>query len=135
VTGLPPSTGFRLNGIEASGRRLIAVVSALGRLFEIDPRNGEAEEIELSGGDAANGDGLLLDGRTLYVVQNQLNRIAVVRLDHDLDEGRVVRYLTDSDFDVPTTIAEKAGFLWAVNARFNTPPTPDTEYDVVRVRR
>jgi sugar lactone lactonase YvrE len=135
VTGLPASTGFQLNGIEASGRKLIAVHSALGKLFEIDKRNGEAEEIELEGGDAANGDGLLLDGRTLYVVQNQLNRIAVVRLDRDLDEGEIKGYLTDSDFDVPTTIAEKGGFLWAVNARFSTPPTPDTEYKVVRVRR
>jgi hypothetical protein len=135
VTGLPASTGFQLNGIEATGRRLIAVHSALGKLFEIDPRNGEAEEIELEGGDVANGDGLLLDGRTLYVVQNQLNRIAVVRLDRDLDEGEITGHLTDSDFDVPTTIAERGGFLWAVNARFSTTPTPDTTYDVVRVRR
>jgi sugar lactone lactonase YvrE len=135
VTGLPASTGFQLNGIEAAGRRLIAVHSALGRLFEIDPRSGAAEEIELEGGDAANGDGLLLHGRTLYVVQNQLNRIAVVRLDRDLDEGEVTGHLTDSDFDVPTTIAEKGGFLWAVNARFSTPPTPDTTYNIVRVRR
>ena len=134
VTGLPASTGFQLNGIEASGRRLIAVHSALGRLYEIDPR-GEAEEIELDGGDAMNGDGLLLHGRTLYVVKNQQNRIAVVRLDRDLDEGEVTGHLTDSDFDVPTPIAEKGGFLWAVNARFSTPPTPDTTYDVVRVRR
>jgi len=135
LTGLPASTGFQLNGIESPGRRLIAVHSALGKLYEIDPRNGAAEEIELDGGDATNGDGLLLHGRTLYVVQNQLNRIAVVRLDRDLDEGEVTGHLTDSDFDVPTTIAEKGGFLWAVNARFSTPPTPDTTYNVVRVRR
>jgi sugar lactone lactonase YvrE len=135
VTGLPVATGFQLNGIESTGRRLIAVHSALGKLFAIDPRNGAAEEIELEGGDAANGDGLLLHGRTLYVVKNQQNRIAVVHLDRDLDEGEVKRHLTDSDFDVPTTIAEKGGFLWAVNARFSTPPTPDTEYDVVKVRR
>jgi sugar lactone lactonase YvrE len=137
VTGLPASTGFQLNGIEATKRRLIAVHSSLGLLFEIDPRDGEAEEIELHGGDGnvLNGDGILLRGRTLYVVQNRLNKIAVVRLDRDLDEGRITGYITDSDFDVPTTIAAKAGFLWAVNARFNTPPTPDTEYDVVRVHR
>jgi hypothetical protein len=134
VTGLPASTGFRLNGIEATDRRLIAVVSALGKLFEIDPRDGEAEEIELEGGDVRNGDGLLLDGRTLYVVQNQLNRIAVVKLDRDLDEGEIKAHLTDSDFDIPTTIAEQGGFLWAVNARFSTPVTPETEYHVVRVR-
>jgi sugar lactone lactonase YvrE len=135
LTGLPASTGFQLNGIEATGRRLIAVHSALGRLYEIDPRNGEAEEIELDRGDATNGDGLLLHGRTLYVVQNQLNQIAVVRLDRDLDEGEVTGHLPDPDFDIPTTIAEQGGFLWAVNARFTTPPTPDTTYTVVKVRR
>jgi sugar lactone lactonase YvrE len=135
LTGLPASTGFQLNGIEATDGRLIAVHTALGKLFEIDPRDGEAEEIELEGGNVANGDGLLLKGRTLYVVQNQLNRIAVVELDRDLDEGEITGHLTDSDFDIPTTIAEKGGDLWAVNARFTTPPMPDTEYDVVRVRR
>jgi sugar lactone lactonase YvrE len=130
-----PATGFRLNGIEAAGKRLIAVHSAAAALFAIDPRDGDTELIELEGGDVANGDGLLLHGRTLYVVQNRLNRIAVIRLDRDLDEGEITGHLTDSDFDVPTTIAKKGGFLWAVNARFNTPPTPDTEYDVVKVRR
>jgi sugar lactone lactonase YvrE len=134
LTGLPASTGFALNGIESTGRRLISVHSTLGKLFAIDPR-GEAEEIVLEGGDVVNGDGLLLDGRTLYVVQNRLNRIAVVRLDRDLDEGEITDHLTDPDFDVPTTIAEKGGLLWAVNARFNTTPTPDTTYNVVRVDR
>jgi hypothetical protein len=131
---LEPAGGFELNGIEAAKRRLIAVHSAQGKLFTIGPR-GDTDVIELEGGNVANGDGLLLDGRKLYVVQNQLNRIAVVRLDRDLDEGEITGHLTDSDFDVPTTIAEKGGFLWAVNARFSTPPTPDTTYNVVRVRR
>ena len=137
---LEPAGGFELNGIESAGRRLIAVHSAQGKLFAIDPRDGDTEAIEVAGGDGlggsdfANGDGLLMHGgRTLYVVQNRLNRIAVVRLDRDLGEGRITGYLTDSDFDVPTTIARKGRFLWAVNARFNTPPTPDTEYDIVRV--
>ena len=130
-----PVGGFELNGIEAAERRLIAVHGTLGRLYAIDARDGDTEQIELVGGDVLNGDGLLLDGRTLYVVQNRLNRIAVVRLDRDLDEGEITGHLTDSDFDVPTTIAEKGGFLWAVNARFTTTPTPDTEYDVVKVRR
>jgi hypothetical protein len=136
-----PVGGFELNGIEAAGRRLIAVHTAQGKLFAIDPRDGDTEAIEIEGGDGAggsdlaNGDGLLLHGRKLYVVQNRLNRIAVVRLDRRLDEGEITGYLTDSDFDVPTTIAKKGGFLWAVNARFSTPPTPTTEYHVVKVRR
>lgn len=137
---LPASEALELNGIAAArdGRRLIAVYGgAVGKLFLIDPRSGDTDEIELDGAPVINGDGLLLDGRLLYVVQNQLNRIAVVKLDRDLEEGSVVRYLTDDDFDVPTTLAEgrPGGYLWAVNARFSTPPTPETTYDVVRVSR
>ena len=35
--------------------------------------------------------------------------------------------------DVPTTIALARGSLWAVNARFTTPPTPTTPYWITRV--
>jgi len=128
---------FELNGIAATrnGKRLIAVQSHTGKLFLIDPRSGDTDEIELAGGDVTAGDGILLAGRTLYVVQNQLDRIAVVDLDRGLGAGEITRTITDADFDVPTTIARKGRHLWAVNARFSTPPTPTTEYDVVRVRR
>jgi len=74
--------GFNANGIDATpdGKTLIAVQTNLGRLYRIDPTTGAADRIELTGGDVAFGDGLLLTGRTVYVVQNQLDRIAVVRL-------------------------------------------------------
>ena len=128
---------LELNGIAATrhGRRLIAVQTRSGKLFLIHPRSGDTEEIDLGTGSVPNGDGLLLDGRTLYVVQNLLNQIAVIRLDRGLDDGRIVRLLTDDDFDVPTTLAEGRRHLWTVNARFTTPATPDTTYDVVRVSR
>jgi hypothetical protein len=80
-----------------------------------------------------NGDGILLRGRTLFVVQNQLNQVAVVDLDFGLTSGRVVRTITDGRFDVPTTIDSFGRSLYVVNARFSTPPTPDTTYDIVRV--
>jgi len=125
---------FELNGIAAAGHdRLITVQSRTGKLFLVNARNGRTHEIDLGGGSVPNGDGILLKGRTLYVVQNQDNKIAVVHLKRGLRRGEIKRYLTDSDFDVPTTIAAKAGFLWAVNARFTTPPTPSTTYEVVRV--
>jgi hypothetical protein len=121
---------FELNGIVAAGRDLIAVQSRTGLLFEIDPKSGDTDEIDLRGDQTVpNGDGLLLQGKLLYVVQNRLNRIAVV----DLRERDIVRYLTDDDFDVPTTIARGGRWLWAPNARFGTQPGPDVRYDVVRV--
>jgi sugar lactone lactonase YvrE len=125
--------GFNLNGIVATkdGETLIAVQTSTASLFKIDPATGVADKIELTGGDAANGDGLLLEGRTLYVVQNQLNRVAVVRLASDLRSGTVVRHLTHPAFDVPTTIDRAGERLYLPNARFGT-PNPDTaEYQVV----
>ena len=128
---------FNLNGIEATpnGKRLIVVNSSLGQLYIVDPNTGFAERIDLEGVQVFNGDGLLLSGRDLYVVQNRLNQIAVVRLSPDLESGTVVRYITDADFRVPTTIDNFGSRIYAVNARFGTPPTPDTEYEVIQVRR
>ena len=71
----PPTTN-NLNGIvaTANGKWLIAVQSNTASLLRIDPDTGVANTIELTGGDAMNGDGLLLEGQTLYVVQNRQPR-------------------------------------------------------------
>jgi sugar lactone lactonase YvrE len=129
------TTGNNANGIEWTGRWLIVVQGNVGKLFRVDPATGVTDEIELTGGDGnvMNGDGLLLRDHTLYVVQNRLNKIAVVRLSKRYESGTVKRYLTNPDFDVPTTITVAAGRLFAVNARFGTPPGPDVPYWIARV--
>jgi len=122
-----------LNGIVATpnGKTLIAVQSSTASLLTIDPSTGVADTIELTGGDATNGDGLLLEGETLYVVQNRLNRVAVVRLAPDFTSGTVVSHLSHPAFSVPTTIDKVSGRLYLPNARFGV-PSPDTEaYQVV----
>jgi sugar lactone lactonase YvrE len=128
-------SGFNVNGIDATrdGATLVIVQSNTGRLFTVNPANGVARSIALRGGSVANGDGILLSGRTLYVVRNQDNRIAVVRLAAGLRSGAIVRSIADRRFDVPTTIDESGSFLYAVNARFGTAATPTTRYQVVRV--
>ncbi|HET6821710.1 MAG TPA: hypothetical protein VFH34_03620 [Anaerolineales bacterium] len=128
---------FNANGIAATpnGDTLIIVNSVDGLLYNVDSNTGEATLIDLGGDTVQNGDGILLQGRTLYVVQNRLNQIAVVRLRADFTKGTIVDIITDSDFRVPTTIARFGESLYAVNARFGTEPTPDTEYEVVRVSR
>jgi sugar lactone lactonase YvrE len=127
--------GFNLNGIAAArgGRLLVVVQSNTGKLFTVNPRTGRTREIDLGGDTVTNGDGLLLRGRTLFVVRNQLNLIAVVKLSRALSSGRVVAELTDPDLDVPTTIAFTAGHLYAVNARFGIPDPDTARYDIVRV--
>jgi sugar lactone lactonase YvrE len=128
--------GFNLNGIVAtsSGKTLIAVQSASKRLYAIDPATGAARLIDLGGYDLANGDGLLLHGRTLYVVQNQLNKVAVFRLSRDLRQATFVRALTDPALDIPTTIDRMGGRLYVVNARFGTTTPTDQAYHIVRLR-
>jgi streptogramin lyase len=131
LAGFPMVTGNNLNGIEAArgGRVLLAVQTMTGTLWRIDPRSGDYAAVDLGGETLENGDGLLLLGeRTLLVVQNRLNQIAVVRLDKDFDSGRVAGTITDPDFDVPTTVAYQRGSLYLPNARFGTPATPETEY-------
>jgi hypothetical protein len=84
-----------------------------------------------------NGDGILLSGKILYVVQNRLNQVAVIDLATDLSSGEVVTRLTDPDFRVPTTIDELGSRLYAVNARFGVmdPGDPATEYEVVQLAK
>jgi sugar lactone lactonase YvrE len=129
-------SGFNLNGIDATpdGKTIVTVQSATGKLFRVGP-NGVTKEVDLGGQTVQNGDGILLHGRTLYVVRNSDNQIAVVALGKGLVTGTVARTITSPDFDVPTTIDRLGSRLYAVNARFGTTPTPATPYSVVQVRR
>jgi sugar lactone lactonase YvrE len=122
--------GNNANGIDTTpnGKTLIIVQTNVGKLFTVNRRTGVTREIVLNE-PVTNGDGILLDGRrTLFVVQNRENKVAVVKLDKRLTSGTVVTHLTDPDFDVPTTIDEFGNRLYAVNARFTTTPTPTTPY-------
>jgi sugar lactone lactonase YvrE len=125
---------FNLNGIVATpnGKTLIAVQSFARKLYAIDPSTGAARTIDLGGYDLANGDGLLLQGRTLYVVQNRSNKIAVFRLSPDLTRATFIRAIVDADFDVPTTIDRAGARLYVVNARFGTTTPEDQSYHVVK---
>lgn len=129
--------GFNLNGIDATpdGRTLVVVQSVTGKLFRVAAATGVTKQIDLGGALVTNGDGLLLHGRTLYVVQNQDNRIAVVTLAKGFGAGEVTRTITHAGLDVPTTIDRHGASLYAVNARFGTPAGPATTYTVVRVSR
>ena len=126
---------FNANGIDAPPDEdfLIVVNSTSGLLYRVDPATGRANRIKLGGETLTAGDGILLDGKTLYVVRNQHNVIAVVRLDPGAARGEVVREITSPEFDVPTTIAEFGHSLYAVNARFGIADPESASYDVIRV--
>jgi sugar lactone lactonase YvrE len=129
--------GTNANGITRTpdGRALLIVQSNTGLLFRVDRSTGVTSTVDLGGELLTNGDGLLLTGRTLFAVQNRLNRIAVVELNRSGTKGTVVRHITDPNFDIPTTVAAFGSRLYLPNARFTTPPTPTTPYTVVAVPR
>ena len=138
---------FNANGIEAAkgGKTLILVSSHDGALYTADAATGATNRITVTGLDneLENGDGIMLKGRKLYVVENRdgvdegvtegTGEVSVVRLSRDLTSGTIVREISDARFDVPTTIARSGGRNYVVNAKFNTPPTPTTPYEVVKV--
>ena len=134
LTALAPAEAnvFRLNGIDATpnGKALIAVNSTAGELYRIDASTLDVSTIDL-GGQTAHGDGILLAGRTLYVVRNQ-DHVAVIDLAPDLSAGTVVDELT-GDLDVPTTLARFGSALYVVNARFGTTDEPPIAYWVTRL--
>ena len=70
------------NGIDATpnGKKLVLMNTVGGEVFTVDPDTGVASLIDLGGDTLPNGDGIVLDGKTLYVVQNFSNQIAVVHL-------------------------------------------------------
>jgi sugar lactone lactonase YvrE len=124
--------GFNANGIAATpdGQTLLVVNSTLGVVYTVDAETGVASAVDADTS-LTSGDGILLQGRTLSVVRNRLNQVAVLRLSPDLTTARLTTTLTDPDFAVPTTIAAFGGNLYAVNALFGTPPP--APYAIVRV--
>ena len=127
--------GFNLNGISRTpdGRGLLVVQTNTGLLFRVDPATGVTTTVDLGGELLANGDGILLSGRTLYVVRNVDNEVAVVRLNRTGRHGSIVAQLTDPRFDVPTTVARFDGRLYLPNSRFLIDPTPTVTYTAVAI--
>jgi hypothetical protein len=137
--------GFNSNGIEdaGDGRLILAQstdpVDGIGSaLYTVVPDGptAVADRIELDG-DVTNADGLVLRGRTLYVVENQQDRVRVVTLSGDLTSGVAGETLTSPEAATPTTATLALGALYAVNARFadlggGADPT-EIDFEVIRI--
>jgi len=132
-----PFEAFNGNGIEASqnGKQLLIVNMQAGILYRVDPDSGEAVEVDLGGFALTWGDGLVLVGRTLYVVQNQFNQIAEIQMANDFLSGEVTDVISDDAFRVPTTAAKFGSYLYAVNARFGQDQSEDPSFEIVQVSR
>jgi hypothetical protein len=124
--GDPSTLTINGNGIVATPneKNLIIGNSQTGLLYLVDPLTGVAQEIDLGGTALINDDGLVLQGKTLYVVQNFNNQISVVKLSSDYKSGEVVNVITNDEYKVPATATLFGSRLYAVNARFDVAPPP-----------
>lgn len=137
-TEIPLPATFRTNGIAATrdGQHLFVIHGPTAALYRIDTATHTPVLVDLGGETLPNADGLWLEGKTLYVVQNFRNQVAVVELSPDYLSGAVVRFMTEPFTSnpatkVPTTIAKFGDALYAVTAGFAA-PAPDF---VVRVEK
>ena len=110
------------NGIVVSrdGRYAVVAKPRTGELFRVGLKDGSVVRVDLGGGSVA-GDGLLLDGRTLYAAEwtaGPPQSVVKVALSRDLASGTVVSRTSDPSFDDPTTIARAGRSLLAVNSQF-----------------
>lgn len=138
----PGEYPFQANGIVVTpdGKWLLIVNSELGILYRVEPKTGVATAIDLGGKDVTYGDGLVLDGQMLYVVQNYANQLSAVRLNADFTKGTVTGTASKEAFDfmIPTTADLAGDTLYVVNGRFEdsaplTAGSPDIDYALLRV--
>jgi sugar lactone lactonase YvrE len=134
ITGdLVYGSGTNANGITPTpdGQALLVVQTNTGKLFRVG-FDGVSRQVAL-GYTLTNGDGMLLVGQTLYVVQNQLNTLAVLDVSRDGTSATLVKAVTDPSFDTPSAVAAFQDRLYLPNARFTTTPTPTTPYQAVAI--
>lgn len=112
-------TGFNANGIVATpdGQYLLLVQTNTGNLYRVDAATGETIQVDLGGGSLPGGDGLELDGQTLYVVSE--GEITTVTLGADYASGSIGASFSDPSFRDPTTIERFDGCLLVVNSQFS----------------
>jgi Cu-Zn family superoxide dismutase len=131
------SPGANLNGIAATpdGRTLIVVQMNKGLLFRIGVEDKKVVPIDVGGEALTAADGLVLDGRTLYIVRQGEQEIVTLELSADLSKGRVRARFKDPALMWPATAAKVGDRLLVVNTQFNKRTTKDpvTPFSIIGV--
>ncbi|MFW2334621.1 SMP-30/gluconolactonase/LRE family protein [Ilumatobacter sp.] len=129
--GMPDIAFPNLNGIETTpdGRALVVAHNVQGTLYRVDPRTGDAAVVDIDHS-FAGPDGLVRQGRKLYVVEPGAARVATVRLDRRGTSGEIQRLVTVPGAETPTTAALFGRGVYVVDARFTSMTGP---YQVTRL--
>ncbi|MFD0413799.1 SMP-30/gluconolactonase/LRE family protein [Streptomyces sp. NPDC127108] len=122
----PGAPGINVNGIAAdpSGRHLVIGKRNENALYRVDIAQRRVTPVTTPSGTLNTPDGLVLRGRTLYVVQNQPGSVKSLALAADLGSARALKDTAHSTFAFPTGAAVHKGRLLVVNSQFNTLGSP-----------
>lgn len=113
------------NGIVATpdGKTLIIGHSLLSALYRVDPATGEVDKIEVSPPLTGFLDGLVMHGRTLYVITPgdaaEDDMVQVVELDKNLLAGALIGKITDSNMSGIASGALFGKSLYVNNAHYD----------------
>ena len=133
-----PAGTTNANGIrELPDGSLVLNNSRVGGLWQVDAATGVARAIPVNGGPGLiGGDGLEIDGTTLYDVRGSDQSSVAVLLLSRSGSGWTAKWAgarSDETLDVPSTTTLAGGWLWVINARFGPPPTSTTPYWITRL--
>lgn len=120
-TALTYADGFNANGVVVSrdGRYALVAQTNTATLYRVGLADGDVTAVDL-GGEPVSGDGMILDGRRLRVVDwsTSPTSIATIQLGRDLTSGTLVERTVDPSFADPTTVARAGRDLLVVNSQF-----------------
>ncbi len=110
---------FNANGIQIDQGGKYAIIVGAGVLYRVDLTTRKVTKVETGGATFPNGDGLLLQGGTLYVSRNAVERITAVKLSKRGTVGRLGGEVTGPQLQYPTTIAIDGNRILAVGSQFD----------------
>lgn len=134
MVGLAPANGFYAWGLEGSfdGHELLVLngLNGSGTLYRVDTSTGVSTPVTIHGTQQSfpRGDGLYLQGRTLYIAQTFNNSVAVVQLSGDLSRGTYVESLDCDDCGTPHSLTGFGNSIYVVTSQvLFDPSNPDED--------
>lgn len=135
-TPLKYAPGINLNGIVASadGRYLLSVQLNTGDLWRIDLRSKAVKKV-MTG--LVGGDGLMLQGHTLYVARNKNQVVSKVSLSANYSSGRVLMEEPLAGLRFPTTLTAIGNDLVVTQAQLDKLQggTPESPFRLTRFKK
>ncbi|MFR9795726.1 SMP-30/gluconolactonase/LRE family protein [Streptomyces sp. MS06] len=129
-----PAGTARLNGVVAApnGAFLLVVDQPTGTLYRLDPATGAVRTVSLCGPAPVYGDGMHLEGGTLWIAQMNSDTISRLGVSATGRAAVVEAQAVDADLRRPTALVRGDGALYVTRSQFGL-TAPDPVFTVAAV--